>query len=114
MFIAVRVVSVVLAGLLVHSATGKLTGQANQVAGMRAIGFPVERIGWLASAELAGAAGLLVGLAWRPAALAALIGLVGYFVGALVFLLRARLTAFRIWWRAAAFLLATLLLLAAR
>ena len=108
--VVIDVVSVLLAALLTHSAYGKITRQDNQVNGMRAIGFPVERIGWLAAAELAAAAGLLVGLGWRPAALVALVGLVGYFVGALVFLLRAGLTSIRIWWRAAAFLVVTVLL----
>ena len=112
MFIAIGVASVLLAGLLAHSAVQKITGHQRQVAGMRAIGFPVERIRWLAMLELAAAAGLLVGLGWRPAALAALVGLTGYFVGALVFLLRARLTAFAAWFPAAAFLAFTLVLLA--
>jgi hypothetical protein len=111
-FVASCVVSVVLAGLLGHSATGKLTRHEKQVAGMRAIGFPVARLPWLAAAELAAAAGLLIGLAWWPMAVAALVGLVGYFTGALVFLLRARLTMVAAWAPAAAFLAATVLLLA--
>jgi uncharacterized membrane protein YphA (DoxX/SURF4 family) len=111
-FVASCVVSVVLAGLLAHSATGKLTRHQKQVAGMRAIGFPVARLPWLAAAELAAAAGLLIGLVWWPVAVAALVGLVAYFVGALVFLLRAGLTMFAAWSRAAAFLAVTVVLLA--
>jgi hypothetical protein len=45
-------------------------------------------------------------------AVAALVGLVAYFVGALVFLLRAGLTMFAAWSRAAAFLAVTVVLLA--
>jgi uncharacterized membrane protein YphA (DoxX/SURF4 family) len=112
MIIVGAAISVLLACLLVHSAIGKLTRNHRQVDGMRTVNFPVERIGWLASAEVAAAAGLLVGLAWPPAAIVALVGMVGYFVGALVFLLRAGLTRFAALFPATAFLAATLTLLA--
>lgn len=78
---------------------------------MRAVGFPVGRIGWLALAELAAVAGLLVGLFWWPARVAASAGLVAYFIGALIFLLRARLTRVTFWFPAAAFLAASSALL---
>lgn len=81
---------VVLAALLVPSAWGKLTRDRRQVDGMRAVGFPVSKLWLLATAEVAAIVGLAVGLLWWPAALAAAVGLIGYFVGALAFLLRAR------------------------
>lgn len=108
MMFAVWIISLPLCGFLAHSAHGKLVGAAKQVAGMRAIGFPVERIGWLAAAELASVAGLLGGLVWRPFGIAAAAGLVAYFTGALGYLLRAGLTRFTIWLPAAAFLSASL------
>lgn len=111
MVVVIWVVSVVLCGFLVHSAHGKIVGQEKQLAGMRAVGFPVERIGWLALAELSAVAGLLVGLFWWPAGVAAAGGLVAYFTGALVYLLRARLTRVAFWAPAAVFLVAALGLL---
>ncbi|MEV6644137.1 DoxX family protein [Amycolatopsis sp. NPDC051371] len=104
-------VSLPLCGLVAHSAHGKLAGQEKQLAGMRAVGFPVERIGWLAAAELAAVAGLLAGLAWRPLGTAAAVGLIAYFTGALVFLFRAGLTRFAAWFPAAAFLAVSAVLL---
>jgi uncharacterized membrane protein YphA (DoxX/SURF4 family) len=103
-------ISLLLVGFLIHSAAGKLTRNQKQIDGMRTVNFPVERIDWLATAELAAAAGLLVGFVWRPPAIAALAGLIAYFVGALVFLLRVRLTRFAALFPATAFLVATLAL----
>ena len=111
MFVVIWLISLVLSGFLVDSARGKLVRQEKQVAGMRAVGFPVERIGWLALAELAGAVGLLAGLAWRPLGMAAAAGLVAYFVGAMIFLLRARLSVVPVWLSATAFLTASVTLL---
>ena len=82
----------VLATVLVPSAWGKLTRADRQVEGMRAIGFPVSKLWLLAAAEVAAILGLLVGLLWWPLAVAAALGLIGYFVGALAYLLRARVT----------------------
>lgn len=45
---------------------------------------PMEWFPWLAACEFAGALGLLVGIAWPPLGRAAAIGLVLYFVGAVV------------------------------
>lgn len=103
-------ISLLIIGFLIHSAVGKLTRKQKQIDGMRAVNFPVERIGWLATAELAAVAGLVVGFVWWPVAIAALAGLIAYFVGALVFLLHARLTRFAALFPATAFLVATLAL----
>jgi hypothetical protein len=43
----------------------------------------------LAACELAGALGLLAGIAWPPIGLAAALGLIFYFVGAIIAHLRA-------------------------
>jgi len=43
---------------------------------------------WLAACEFAGAVGLLIGLAWAPIGIAAAVGLVLYFLGAIVAHLR--------------------------
>jgi hypothetical protein len=86
------VAALVLAALLAPSAWGKLTRDDRQVNGMRAVGFPVSMMWLLAAAEVAAIAGLALGLLWRPLGVAASIGLIGYFVGALAFLLRARVT----------------------
>jgi uncharacterized membrane protein YphA (DoxX/SURF4 family) len=45
---------------------------------------PMKWFPWLAACEFAGAAGLLLGLAWRPLGIAAAAGLLVYFVGAVV------------------------------
>ncbi len=49
---------------------------------------PMKWFPWLAACEIAGAAGLLLGLAWPPLGTAASAGLVLYFVGAVVAHLR--------------------------
>jgi hypothetical protein len=46
------------------------------------VGFPPSYLWLLGLAQGAGALGLLVGLAWSPLAVAAAIGLVLYFLGA--------------------------------
>ena len=52
------------------------------------IGIPLKYFALLAACEFAGAAGLLVGIWWRLAGIAAGIGLVVYFIGAVAFHLR--------------------------
>ncbi len=52
--------------------------------------MPPERIPVLAALEIAGALGLLVGLAWAPLGIAAAIGVVLYFVGAVIAHLRVK------------------------
>jgi uncharacterized membrane protein YphA (DoxX/SURF4 family) len=48
------------------------------------VGVPLKFFPFLAACEFAGAAGLLTGIAWPPLGLAASVGLVVYFVGAMV------------------------------
>jgi hypothetical protein len=89
MFIAYAVVAIVLALALIGSAAGKLTKQPPVVKGIGGLGVPLEWFPWLAGAEIAGAVGLIAGL-WIPAlGVAAGIGIVLYFVGAVIAHVRA-------------------------
>jgi hypothetical protein len=82
MFVATLVLAIVFAVLLVVSAGSKLAHAEFQMATLRTVGFPEERASLLAAAEIAGAAGLLVGLWCWPIGVAAAVGLFLYFVGA--------------------------------
>jgi len=90
MFIAYIIVSIVLALMLVASAWAKLTRDDRVVTGMTGLGVPLRWFPPLAACEVAGAAGLLLGIAFAPLGIAAAIGVILYFVGALYFHLRAR------------------------
>jgi DoxX-like family len=48
------------------------------------VGVPLKFFPFLAACEFVGAAGLLIGIVWRPLGLAASVGLVLYFVGAMI------------------------------
>ncbi|MEV0714757.1 DoxX family protein [Asanoa sp. NPDC050611] len=82
MFIAALIVSVLFAPLLVVSAAGKLQRSASQVATLERVGA-LKIAPVLAVLELAGAAGLIGGLAWWPIGVAASVGLALYFLGAI-------------------------------
>ena len=84
MFIATLVVSVLLAVALTFSAIGKLTKNPSVVPMLEQIGVPADKIPWLAYLEILGAVGLLVGLAVWPIGVAAAVGVILYFVGAVV------------------------------
>jgi uncharacterized membrane protein YphA (DoxX/SURF4 family) len=89
MFIAAAIVSTLLAAALTISARAKLAKDERIVTGMAKVGVPHERLWLLAIAELAGAVGLIVGLFWWPIGVAAAIGVILYFIGAVTFHLRA-------------------------
>jgi hypothetical protein len=94
MFIACAVISVLTALLATFSASLKLRRDPRITESIQGtIGVPLTWLPWLAAAELAGAAGLLVGLAVAPLGIAAAIGLVAYFVGAVIAHLRVKDTA---------------------
>ena len=85
MFVAYVVVSVLTAALLVFSATGKLRRDPRSVTVIHdVVGMPLWSLRWLAACELAGAVGVLAGIAWSPLGIAAAAGLVLYFVGAVL------------------------------
>ncbi|MCU1642913.1 MAG: hypothetical protein JWN03_3188 [Nocardia sp.] len=90
MFIVTAIVSAVLAALLVFSAVGKLRKDAAQVKVMETVGFPLDKLWLLAASELAGDVGLVVGLFWWPIGVAAAVGVILYFVGAVVAHVRVR------------------------
>ena len=89
MVIATAIVSIILALVLLGSASGKLKKAPAIVEQLTGVGVPAERIPVLAYLEIAGAIGLLVGLFWWPIGVAAAIGVVLYFVGAVIAHLRA-------------------------
>jgi hypothetical protein len=93
MFILLTVVTVVLSVALLASAGAKLTKQPALVEGMTKVDVPIDKIWMLAVLEIAGAVGMLVGLRVMPLGLAAAIGVVLYFVGAIIFHVRANDTA---------------------
>ena len=83
MHIAAAIVSVLLAAILAAAAARKLTHRDEVVAEYARVGVPEERLNHLALILLAGAAGLLVGLAWPPVGIAAAAGTVVYFLVAI-------------------------------
>ena len=90
MFVATLIVSGLLAALLIVSAALKLSHRESVVRGYLRVGVPEDKLDYLAAVLLAGAAGLVVGLWWAPLGIAAAIGLVCYFLGAITFHIRAR------------------------
>jgi DoxX-like family len=90
LFIAYAVIGVLLAAALLASARAKLTYNKRLVEGFTALGVPLGMFPFLASCEIAGAAGLLAGLWYAPLGIAAAIGIVLYFIGAVGAHLRKR------------------------
>src|SRR5262245_2721624 len=72
-------VSLILAALLLTTAIRKLTHAPGVVETYRRVGVPERRLNLLALILIAGAAGLVIGLWWRPLGVAAAVGLVIYF-----------------------------------
>ena len=89
MFIAYAVVAVVLTLALAMSGRAKLVGDERIVSGLTSVGVPRGWFSWLAACEIAGALGLLAGLVYRPLGIAAAIGVVLYFIGAVITHVRA-------------------------
>ena len=90
MFVVTVIVSVLLALAAIGSAIGKLTKQPKVVEMLTGLGVPLGWFPRLAAAELAGGVGLLVGLAVAGIGIAAAIGLIAYFVGAVATHVRAK------------------------
>lgn len=82
MTLALIVVASLLGLAALGSAIAKVTKKADVMASMAHVGVPTGRIPLLASLELLGALGLAVGIWFRPVGLAAAIGLLLYFAGA--------------------------------
>jgi DoxX-like family len=84
MFIAYVVVAIVAALILTFSALLKLRSDPRVVASIHeTLGIPMSWFTFLAGCELAGAVGLLVGIAVGPLGVAAAIGVVAYLVCAI-------------------------------
>ncbi len=91
MFIAYIIVAIVMAFMAVGSGVAKLQHNPRIVTGINGvIGVPMPWFPVLAACEIAGALGILIGIFWPPLGLAAAVGLVVYFVGAIVAHLRVR------------------------
>lgn len=91
MFIALLVVTVLLAVICLNSAAMKLRKNEQVLASIHGtVGVPLRQLPVLAGLEIAGAAGILIGLWLEPLGVAAAIGLVAYFVGAVIGHLRVR------------------------
>jgi DoxX-like family len=84
MLIAYIIVITALGLLLVTSAAGKLANDKRQITTLDRVGVPSTVVPWLATCEIAGAAGLVMGIAWIPLGIAASIGIIAYFLGAIV------------------------------
>jgi DoxX-like family len=76
----IAVLSVVLAASLAFAAIRKLGHRPDVVESYARVGVPEEKLGVLAFILLAGAAGLVAGLFWEPIGVAAMVGVVCYFV----------------------------------
>ncbi|MDO0937303.1 DoxX family protein [Streptomyces sp. DG2A-72] len=89
MSIAYVVLAIVLSLVLVASGRAKLVRDEKITEGMRKIGVPDSWLPRLAALEIAGALGLIGGIFYRPLGIAAAIGAVLYFIGAVITHLRA-------------------------
>ncbi|GIH17103.1 DoxX family protein [Rugosimonospora africana] len=82
MFIAYVVVGSVLALAVLASGYGKLSRKKEIVDGLTGIGVPLGMFPFLATCEIAGGLGLLIGIWYAPLGIAAAIGVVVFFIGA--------------------------------
>lgn len=89
MFIATAIVSSLLALAVAGSAGGKLTRQPMVVDMLTGLGVPASWLPRLAATELAGGIGVLVGLAVTWIGVPAAVGLILYFLGAVLTHVRA-------------------------
>lgn len=91
MSIAYIILAILTAAFAVLSGVAKLQKNPRVVKGVHeVVGVPMRWFPWLAACEFAGGAGLLIGIAWPPLGVAAAVGLVIYFVGAVVSHMRVR------------------------
>jgi hypothetical protein len=89
MHTAYLVITILFALMVTFSGLGKIRRDPRQVRVIHeTVGVPLKFFPLLASCEFAGALGLVAGIWWPPLGVAAGIGLVLYFVGAIVSHLR--------------------------
>ena len=85
MFIAYIIIAAVLALVLLASAVSKLRRDPRVVRTIHEIvGVPLRFFPYLAALEIAGAAGVLIGIGWAPLGVAAAGGVVLYMLGAVI------------------------------
>jgi hypothetical protein len=90
-FVAYAVIAVLLALMLLPSAWAKLIRSERAVQSFTGqLGVPLGLYPFMAACEIAGAAGLIIGLWYGPLGVAAALGVVLYFVGAIGAHLRKR------------------------
>jgi uncharacterized membrane protein YphA (DoxX/SURF4 family) len=90
-FIALVIVTVLLAAICLNSAVMKLRKNEQVLAVIHGtVGVPQRQLPVLAGLEIAGATGILIGLWLEPLGIAAAVGLVAYFLGAVIGHLRVR------------------------
>ena len=92
MTVALVLVTLLTVAANAWAASVDATRPAWVLANMSRLGVPEARLGVLGALKAAGAVGLAVGLALPPIGVAAATGLVLFFVGAIVTVVRAR------WW----------------
>jgi DoxX-like family len=90
MLVAAAVLSVLIAGVLAFAAIRKLSHRPEVVESYARAGVPEGWLNPLAVTLLAGAAGLVLGVLWKPLGVAAAIAVVVYFLVAIAFHVRAR------------------------
>ena len=89
MGIAYLVVTILLAAMVLFSGVGKLRNDPHIVKVIHeTVGVPMKYFPALAACEFAGALGLVLGIWWPLLGIAASVGLVIYFLGAMVSHLR--------------------------
>jgi uncharacterized membrane protein YphA (DoxX/SURF4 family) len=85
MFIALVIVTALLSAMAVASAVMKLRKAEQVISTIHGtVGVPMRFLPALAALEIAGALGILLGLAVEPLGIAAATGLVLYFLGAVI------------------------------
>jgi DoxX-like family len=89
MSLAATAATALLAALLAFAALRKLTHGEQVVEEYARAGVPEDKLDYLALVLLAGAGGLVLGLAWAPIGVAAAIAVSVYFVVAIGFHIRA-------------------------
>ena len=94
MTVVAIILNIFLAVALAFSAVGKLTKMEQPMQAMHAVKFPDDKVWMLAAVEIAGAVGLVIGIFWTPLAILAAIGVVLYFIGAVIAHLRVKDTAY--------------------
>lgn len=82
MSLAYDILGALFAVMVLGSGIAKLAGVKQIVESITGIGVPLRMFPFLAGCEIAGAIGLVVGLWYPPLGIAAAIGLVLYFLGA--------------------------------